>query len=344
MKTTTTLVLGLMGLLAVACGGNAQQGTDPGETIQCGSAELFSTTHDACGAMDAVGVAGEDGITCRCHLGFKWNGTACDAIGGCACAGEDCGKLTETLEECEQNHTACDGSDFQCGSPRLFSSNHASCESMDAKGAGPGCRCVLGYAWNGTACEMLSNCECEGADCDKLTQSQEECEQAHTSCGSTTPRQCGSMELYAAKHDVCGAMDATAVSDETGLGCYCFLGFAWNGTACESLANCACDGADCDKLTQTEEQCEQAHAGCAETSSTFACGSAKLYAAKHDACDAMDAKAVPDDTGSSCFCFLGFAWNGTACEGLSDCACQGADCDKLAETVEQCEQTHAACL
>jgi hypothetical protein len=264
MKTTTTLVLGLMGLLAVACGGNAQQGTDPGQTIQCGSAELFSATHDACGAMDAEGVAGDDGITCRCHLGYKWNGTACDAIGGCACAGEDCGKLTETLEECEQNHTACTGSDFQCGSPRLFSSSHASCESMDAKAAGPGCRCVLGYTWNGTACEMLSNCECEGADCDKLTQSQEEC--------------------------------------------------------------------------------EQAHAGCAETSSTFACGSAKLYAAKHDACSAMDATAVPDDTGSSCFCFLGFAWNGSACEGLSDCACQGADCDKLAETVAQCEQAHAACL
>jgi hypothetical protein len=40
---------------------------------------------------------------------------------------------------------------------------------------------------------------------------------------------------------------------------------------------------------------------------------------------------------------LGFAWNGTECVELGDCRCAGSDCDKLTQTVEECQQAHAAC-
>ncbi|MFW5740945.1 MAG: hypothetical protein ACOC1F_11330, partial [Myxococcota bacterium] len=109
-----------------------------------------------------------------------------------------------------------------------------------------------------------ANCRCEGDDCDKLTETREACEQAHGACGGgeTTRLHCGSTELFTLSHDVCDAMDAKAAPDELGQSCYCFLGFAWNGSACVGLADCACEGEDCDKLTQTEEECLEAHAAC----------------------------------------------------------------------------------
>ena len=56
-------------------------------------------------------------------------------------------------------------------------------------------------------------------------------------------------------------MDATAVEDENGA-CLCFFGFAWNGEDCVALNNCACEGADCDKLTESLEDCQAEHQSC----------------------------------------------------------------------------------
>ena len=56
-------------------------------------------------------------------------------------------------------------------------------------------------------------------------------------------------------------MDATAVGDSVSH-CSCILGFAWNGTACVELGDCACVGADCDKLTQDQAACAASHATC----------------------------------------------------------------------------------
>lgn len=74
----------------------------------------------------------------------------------------------------------------------------------------------------------------------------------------------------------------------------------------------------------------------------IACGSVDLEQATHDQCEAMDA-APASDGGSHCFCLLGFTWNGSACVGLIDCACEGADCNKLTQTIEACQAQHAAC-
>ena len=348
MKTTAKL-FGLVGLMmAVGCSSadDPEQSAPVTSALQCGSTELFASIHDDCGAMDAVAAPGEDG-DCYCFLGYAWNGTTCEALNNCQCEGEDCDKLSETKEACEQAHASCGGgstSAFVCGSSELHANSHLVCEAMDAEAvpddAGH-CYCALGFAWNGSSCELLADCACQGQDCDKLTETQEQCEQAHAACDTTPQYQCGSSELHANSHLVCEAMDAEAVPDDAGH-CNCALGFAWNGSSCELLADCACQGQDCDKLTETQEQCEQAHAAC-DTTPQYQCGSSELHANSHLVCEAMDAEAVPDDAGH-CNCALGFAWNGSSCELLADCACQGQDCDKLTQTQQECEQAHAACL
>jgi hypothetical protein len=157
---------------------------------------------------------------------------------------------------------------------------------------------------------------------------------------------CGSGALYAEVHPGCAAMDAAAVPDPELGSCFCFLGYAWDGTGCVSLSDCFCEGDDCDKLAQTEEECVAAHTSCgqASTLSPLACNDPGLYATAHDQCAAMDAAAVPDPEFGSCFCFLGYAWDGTGCVSLSDCFCEGDDCDKLTQTEEECLAAHAECL
>jgi hypothetical protein len=158
----------------------------------------------------------------------------------------------------------------------------------------------------------------------------------------TKPIGCGSAALHAATHDQCAPMDAKAVG-EGDAHCLCMLGYAWNGSECTMLGDCACQGADCDKLTGTLEQCQAQHAGCKKEPEKIACGSAALHQGKHDVCAPMDVRAVGDDHGNPCDCLLGYAWNGSECTELADCACQGSDCDKLTETLEQCQAQHAVC-
>lgn len=74
----------------------------------------------------------------------------------------------------------------------------------------------------------------------------------------------------------------------------------------------------------------------------LACGSTALTEAVHEECAPMDAVAEPDEHGS-CLCMLGFAWNGEQCVQLADCQCVGPDCNKLTETLEECEAAHSTC-
>ncbi len=153
-----------------------------------------------------------------------------------------------------------------CGSQELHAAAHDGCAAMDAiamPDENGDCLCELGYAWDGDACVALANCQCQGADCDKLSQTQAECEQAHTQCGGGTTKSlsCGDPLLYSVTDSLCAPMDAAGAPDENG-DCLCMLGFAWNGSECTSIGNCKCVGADCNKLTETQEQCEAAHQAC----------------------------------------------------------------------------------
>jgi hypothetical protein len=122
------------------------------------------------------------------------------------------------------------------------------------------------------------------------------------------------------------------------------LGYAWNGTECVGLGDCACEGADCDKLTQSIEECEAEHVSCiAPSGSGIQCGDPALHAIVYDRCEPMDAIAAPDDSGAGCYCWLGYAWNGSECVGLGNCQCLGEDCNKLFEDIEECQAVHAGC-
>ena len=81
--------------------------------------------------------------------GWSWNGTACEALSGCSCAGADCGRLYGGPDLCMRAHAECLPTD---------------CEAMDARGEGL-CDAFFGYAWNGVTCVGISGCSCVGTDC-----------------------------------------------------------------------------------------------------------------------------------------------------------------------------------
>ncbi|MGC4121334.1 MAG: hypothetical protein QM765_43510 [Myxococcales bacterium] len=341
MKTPLALTAASIFLLA----GCTPPATDPTPNrLQCGSQELHSKVSTSCSAMDATAAADESGGHCFCALGFAWDGKACVGLGDCACVGADCDKLTQTLEECQAKHSGCSqDTRLVCGSSALHANVHQACGAMDAQASadttGAHCNCMLGYAWNGQDCVGLGDCACVGADCDKLETTREACLAKHTTCKPTF--QCGSSALNAQSHDACGAMDAQASGDAAGTHCYCLLGYAWDGKDCVGLGDCACVGTDCDKLETTREACLAKHTSCAKPS--IQCGSSALNAQSHDVCGAMDAQAAGDGSGAHCNCMLGYAWNGSDCVGLGDCACVGADCDKLETSRETCLAKHQSC-
>lgn len=219
--------------------------------ISCGD-ELTREPHESCEPMDAA-AQGE----CFCALGFAWNGSECTFLGGCQCVGADCSKLSETRTECEAQHASCEAPSFACGSSALFQNVHDECGPMDATGDDQ-CNCALGFAWNGSDCEAIFGCECHGADCDKLTQDFAQCEADHAQCSGVPVISCGASEMHAYVHELCEPMDVALVGQ-----CYCMLGWVWDGEACAPFAGgCECVGYDCDKVTETQEECEQDHASC----------------------------------------------------------------------------------
>ena len=234
-------------------GGSAPVSPQP---IACGSPALHAATHQVCETMDVA----SDGQDCHCMVGFYWDGSACAGLNGCGCVGTDCDKLTETEQECLDNHAGCSEPPvYSCGSPAPFTYVHDVCEPMDATGDGM-CNCMIGAAWNGSACVGIAGCECLGSDCDKLAPTFAECEANHAACSGIPVISCGNAAMHAAVHDGCAAMDVGLV----GM-CDCMLGFVWDGYECMALAGgCECVGYDCDKVTETIEECQQAHLSCQE--------------------------------------------------------------------------------
>ncbi|MBW1809525.1 MAG: dockerin type I repeat-containing protein [Deltaproteobacteria bacterium] len=119
------------------------------------------------------------------------------------------------------------------------------CSAMEAELAGGMCDTGWGYKWDGSECVYLGGrCECLGEDCHNLFQSQQDCRQAYGHCFPG---------------DSCDPMSA-----ELGdIPCDTFWGYKWDGNQCVYLGGgCPCEGADCDKLYQSEEACRLTHAHC----------------------------------------------------------------------------------
>ena len=150
----------------------------PAPFPECGSMKLvlgcestgcpdIGPGEESCEAMDVEGVG-----LCRMLLGFYWDGESCQSLGGCDCAGDDCGELYDSIRSCEAAHVDCIDDEPE----------PVSCEPMDVASEGL-CAAILGYYWDGRGCRTLSGCDCAGRDCEELYDSIESCEAAHVDCG-----------------------------------------------------------------------------------------------------------------------------------------------------------------
>jgi len=254
-------------------------GRDPDAwTLGCREFPPCAGPTNPCVRQSAEGVGPCDAI-----LGFKYDGRRCIGISGCECEGEDCDDLYDSFDECERATSRC--------VPR--------CMPMDAHGVGE-CLAVLGVVFDGEQCVALSGCDCEGADCDLLYDTMDECEAVHGECPG-----------------VCAPMDVTGVG-----ACRVVLGWYFDGADCQPLSACECEGPDCDLLYDSLDECERVTRQCAS-----------------DDCAPFDA------TGEGpCDRFFGYKWDGSACVGVSGCDCVGPDCDRLYDRIEECERVHADCL
>lgn len=181
------------------------EGSDYYNDDVCGCGCMPDTT-DPCAAQDARGQG-----ACAAVVGVIWDGEACRSISGCSCAGPDCDKTYQTVEECERDRSEC--LEPECG-------------AMDAEGVGA-CDAVLGWAWSGKdlGCQLLSGCECEGSDCADLYETESACQQGYSQC--MLGARCGGWGGLACPdgmycdypNNSCGAADGTGVCKDAPHAC-----------------------------------------------------------------------------------------------------------------------------
>lgn len=112
-----------------------------------------------------------------CHL------EACEGVGECLPQPTSCEAGTEVC--------GCDGRRYpsECHAARAGTSLTAGlacastgCAEMDAVAQGM-CGAFFGYAFDGTTCNALAGCACEGADCSRTFTQRSDCEAAYEHCG-----------------------------------------------------------------------------------------------------------------------------------------------------------------
>ncbi len=320
---------------------------DPSDSTSSGDPTDTTTGGGECDPMAAMNGPEE----CWSPRGWFWNGEACEQI-TCTCYGDDCNSLFVDEQACLDQYGQC-------------LPEPPDCAPQDVAPVG-GCEPELGWFWNGVECELLSACSCEGSDCDNLYASDGECKLAHESCVggnecepddaqaigdcalplgtawsgdnciSLSGCECAGSDCEAVAmtseqecwdaHALCELGDPCQADDAFGEGpCDAFFGFKWNGDACEGVSGCECVGLDCEFLDWDLALCEEAHAECGGGGVPPCPG-------------ITDAQGV-----GLCQLFLGWAWNGMQCVGVSGCSCEGADCNNLYPELDICEMETAGC-
>ena len=120
-----------------------------------------------CVGMDVAHVHSHSECGAARIQGWYWDGTSCQALTGCGCAGADCDLLYEQFTHCLSAMAACVPS--------------GGCRADDIRGTGT-CDAILGWRWNGTTCAPVGGCSCAGADCAALRATRLECEAGHSTC------------------------------------------------------------------------------------------------------------------------------------------------------------------
>lgn len=127
-------------------------------------------TTELCRPMDARA----EGPCAAIVPGVKWDGDHCVALGsGCGCAGDDCGIVFETVEECVEARRACYGA--TCEPQRVHDDLCIDCTD----------EMYLGAFWDGMGCYELRGCRCAGDGCSTAFASVTECEAVQSVCDST---------------------------------------------------------------------------------------------------------------------------------------------------------------
>lgn len=245
--------------------------------------------------------------------GCRYDGSPCPCD-HLTCGGERCGRAV-----CGEGTTCCNASCGVCVPPGGACTDvecAVDCRPQDAYGAGP-CTASLGaFAWNGVECAELHGCECIGSECAATFASHMQCVAFFESCGRTCGGRAGAVCNPGEYCDFpephyCGGADETGVCRTRPDAC-----------PPEIRTVCGCDGvtyaSPCDAYTSGTD------------------------VARDGACDATC--SAQDARGSgSCDLFLGYAWTGSGCTGLSGCSCAGADCGSLYASESDCLDAHAGC-
>lgn len=69
---------------------------------KCAAGQAHCGPTPSCKPMDVQGVG-----ACKMLLGWYFNGKTCTSLGGCSCAGTDCGKLYKDSASCQAAYAAC---------------------------------------------------------------------------------------------------------------------------------------------------------------------------------------------------------------------------------------------
>lgn len=273
-------------------------GTTYGNFCAAGASGVNVASTGACGpggTCDADDAAG-DGL-CDAIVGIAWDGSRCVGLSGCSCVGSDCGKYM-TEEQCWAEHASCVG-----------------CAADDSRIVGE-CATPLGIRWNGSTCESVSGCSCEGADCNRWN-SLEACQAAHTGCPGTgtctDASDCDMGEWCQTPVGMCGGVGVCAGPPPPGLPC----------DPAMDTPVCGCDGNtyDCDRAAL----------------------SSSINIAFEGACEGVCAPQDARGVGPMCPAIHGVAWDGTRCDWVGGCGCDGTDCGNLYMSIEDCEAATRGC-
>ncbi|HEY8430582.1 MAG TPA: hypothetical protein VIL20_19515 [Sandaracinaceae bacterium] len=292
----TALVSECRDVVQETCGCDGVTYLSPCDAFAAG----VSVRHDGacraepCAAQDAAGEG-----PCDAELGLRWNGEACESVTGCTCAGTDCDALFSDRVACEAAHAHCRGGGGGCATRADCDPDHFCDYPPGACGGSGECRPLPGEI----PCPDGAPPVC---GCDGMTYA---CEVAAHQVGV-------SVHSEGACSGACAPMDAR------GLGaCTALLGHRWNGSSCEVLTGCSCDGANCPRVFGTQDECEFAHEGC-DRPPGGPCGGTRGPCRPDEWCDFPDPHAC-GATGEAGTCRP--RPEGCSTERMPVCGCDGTE-------------------